>query len=219
MAIKPLFSHPLLQSMSQSAFKLAAFVLICIVLLLVVRVITAPSIADAERNQMLMTMNQVLPESLYDNDLLGDILVMSDRRVNEQLGNHESTTFYRARKQNQPAGVIFQVTAPNGYSGEIVLLVAVKADYSIAGVRVLKHRETPGLGDKIDIRKDDWIRSFDDLTITIDNAIQRDTRWAVKKDGGQFDQFTGATITPRAVIKAVHNAVQVCQSLGDRLYE
>jgi electron transport complex protein RnfG len=115
---------------------------------------------------------------------------------------------YRARKQNQPVATIFQVTAPDGYSGNIRLLVGVNSDQSLAGVRVLAHKETPGLGDKIEIEKADWIKQFTGKSLINPSESQ----WAVKKDGGEFDQFSGATITPRAVVNQTKRVLVWAQS-------
>ena len=105
-------------------------------------------------------------------------------------------------------------THPSGYSGDINLLSAVYRDGTIAGVRVTKHEETPGLGDKVEVKKSDWITTFNTKTV----QSESDDRWAVKKDGGQFDQFTGATITPRAVVGSVKNAVLYAQDNFDALF-
>jgi len=111
---------------------------------------------------------------------------------------------YIAIKDGRPSAVILQAIAPDGYSGAIHLLVGIHADGRVAGVRVIGHRETPGLGDKIELAKSPWIRSFDGKSLTNPAA----DGWAVKKDRGEFDQFAGATITPRAVVGAVHRALQ-----------
>jgi len=113
-------------------------------------------------------------------------------------------TVYRARKGGREIAVVFTVVAPDGYSGAIRMLVGIRADGRLAGVRVVAHRETPGLGDKVEAHKSDWIRDFDNRSLRDPKA----DGWAVKKDGGVFDQFTGATITPRAVVAAVHSALR-----------
>jgi electron transport complex protein RnfG len=110
---------------------------------------------------------------------------------------------------------VIETIAPNGYSGNIYILVGVLPNGHISGVRVLKHRETPGLGDKIELRKADWILSFNGKNLTEDNA----ERWAVKRDRGEFDQFTGATITPRAVVGAVRNTLHFVNQQGAALYD
>ncbi len=207
--------NTLIKSMFGSAFKLSLFVLISILLLLLVRYFTSPLIAQAEKETLLNTFNQVLPVALYDNDPLTDTLKISNPEALALLGTEYPVTFYRARKNQKPAGLIFTATAPNGYSGDITLLIGVLPDNRVSGVRVLKHKETPGLGDKIEIHKNSWILEFNGRNVRDDN----DPRWAVKKDGGDFDQFTGATITPRAVVGAVKNALMFINEHGESLYE
>ncbi|MCF6344872.1 MAG: electron transport complex subunit RsxG [Thiomicrorhabdus sp.] len=215
--------NPLFKQMFNSAYKLSLFMFVCIVLLLTIYKLTAPQIAHEQREAMLNTFNKVLPPSLYNNTPLEDTLDITDEKSLALLGSKNPVTIYRARQNNQPAGVIFQVVARNGYSSHITLLMGVLPDGSVSGVRVLDHRETPGLGDKIEERKDDWILSFNGRTLhtntTNQQVIANDPRWAVKKDGGEFDQFTGATITPRAVISAVKNALLFVHQRGESLYE
>ncbi|MCF6345367.1 MAG: electron transport complex subunit RsxG [Thiomicrorhabdus sp.] len=214
---KNTFKSHLLNHMFGSAYKLSLFIFVCIILLLTTYHFTAPKIAHEQREAMLKTFHQILPPPLYNNIPLEDTLIILDPTQLEQLGSEAPVTVYRARKDNQPAGLIFQVEARNGYSGHISLLMAVLPNGHISGVRVLTHRETPGLGDKIEAQKSDWILSFNGRTIQANNP--NDPRWAVKKDGGEFDQFTGATITPRAVIAAVKKALLFVQQSGESLYE
>ncbi len=137
------------------------------------------------------SLSQVLPAEMHDND-------PSRTRVELQLSEAESLSFYLATLANEPVAAAFEV-AEEGYSGLIRIVMGVGLDGQVLGVRVLSHTETPGLGDKIEIAKDDWIESFNGMSLEGED----DRRWAVSKDGGQFDQFSGATITPRAVVKAV----------------
>jgi len=205
----------LLVIMLASAGKLSLFVLISIVLLLGVKSITDPLVAEAERQNLLNTLNQVMPEKLYDNDPLQDTLLLTDPTTLEILGSEEPVMVYRARKAGKPAGLILTSVAPNGYSGNIYMLMGVLADNRVAGVRVLKHKETPGLGDKIELNKNPWILEFDGRHINNENA----SVWAVKKDGGDFDQFTGATITPRAVVGQVKRTLLFVKQQSEFLYE
>jgi electron transport complex protein RnfG len=122
---------------------------------------------------------------------------------------------YRARRAGQPVAVILRFAAVDGYSGEIGLLAGIEADGRLAGVRVTSHRETPGLGDAIEIGKSDWIRAFDGKSLNAPPAAD----WAVRRDGGVFDQFTGATITPRAVVRAVRAALEYHERNRDALYD
>ena len=133
---------------------------------------------------------------------------------NDLLGNKQPTIANRARINNEPAAVIIEAIAHDGYSGDIKLLIAIKADGSISGVRVLAHKETPGLGDYIDIAKDNWIKLFDNESLLKTSEPQ----WKVKKDGGEFDYLAGATITPRAVVKAVHKALQYFEANKQSLF-
>jgi len=205
----------LINTMFTSAGKLVAFIFISIVLLLLVRQITGPAIIEAERQTLLTTFDQVLPSDLYNNDPLTSQTQITDQAYLDLLGTSEPVTVYRAYQDDQPAGAIFQTIAPNGYSGNIYLLIGVLPDGRISGVRVLKHAETPGLGDKIEVSKASWILEFNSRSLREENA----NRWAVKKDNGHFDQFTGATITPRAVVAAVKNALTVVNDLQGALYE
>lgn len=212
---KPMFNSALFRAMGNSAGKLSAFVVICIILLLGVRALTGPKIDAAERQNLLDRFNEVLPAEYYDNDPLADRRLLKDPKIIARLGAKEPVVVYRARKGIEPAGAIFQAIAPNGYSGNIFILIGVFPDGQVSGVRILKHAETPGLGDKIELEKHDWILSFDRRILTPGNQYD----WAVKKDGGDFDQFTGATITPRAVVGAVKRALEVVNELGDKLYD
>ena len=144
-------------------------------------------IAENEYLALLHSLHEVINENRYDNDLVHDVI---------QLQGH---TIYRARKAGKPVAAVIQSTTTHGYNGDIDLLTAVNMNGSISGVRVLNHRETPGLGDKIELKKSNWILSFRQKTLA-ENDL---SLWAVKRDGGLFDQFTGATITPRAIVNEV----------------
>ena len=161
---------------------------------------TAEKIAANERLAMLRNLNQILPADSYDNDLLADTLQLE---ADERLGQEEQSTAYLAKKDGEIIAIIFSSIAPDGYSGEIKMLIGINADASIAGVRIISHKETPGLGDAIESERSDWVLNFDGKSL--DNPRGKD--WAVKRDGGVFDQFTGATITPRAVVKAVNQTL------------
>ena len=210
-----LSKNTLWQQMLRSAGLLSFFILLGIGLLLLVAQFTQPKIQQAEQQTLLNTFQEIVPASEYDNDPLKDTKTIQDPKLLQLLGQKQPITLYRLRKQNKPVAVIFPITAPDGYSGDIHILIGVYADGRIAGVRVLEHRETPGLGDKIELKKSPWILSFNNKKLTPNNASQ----WAVKKDGGEFDQFTGATITPRAVVKAVKHALIFVNQMGDKLYE
>ena len=160
---------------------------------------TQERIAHELKQDQIATLAQVLPASLYDNDILTDTKTISAKG--------EDTTVYIARKAGAVTAVAYPVVG-YGYSGAIHLIMGVDAKGDILGVRTISHAETPGLGDKIEINKDNWITSFDGHSITSKTSDQ----WKVKKDGGDFDQFTGATITPRAVVGAVYSGLQLFES-------
>ena len=162
---------------------------------------TRDAIAERQAEDLRASLTQVVPESLHDNNLLKDTVLL---HAPLEFSDHETgITFYRARIKGQAIAAAFEVIGM-GYSGAIHIMMAVNRDGSILGVRVISHAETPGLGDKIEVAKGDWIKRFSGLSLANRNARQ----WAVKKDGGEFDQFSGATITPRAVVRAVHNGLE-----------
>lgn len=172
---------------------------------------TADRIAANERAAMLQLLHALVPAQSVDNDMLADRIKVSSR---ELLGS-ESTTVYRGRIKDAPAAAVFTTVVPDGYSGPIKLLVAVRGDGTLGGVRVVSQKETPGLGDRIEADKSDWILGFDGKSLTNPPAEQ----WRVKRDGGVFDQFSGATITPRAVVRAVKNTLIYYRDNADRLFE
>jgi electron transport complex protein RnfG len=161
---------------------------------------TRAQIAANEREALLRKLNVLVPPERYDNAIFEDTLQVTGAPL---LGSMEPVTVYRARKGSEPVALVIAAVAPDGYSGSIRLLVGINRDGSLAGVRTLAHRETPGLGDRIEEQRDDWILGF------AGKSLDRPppAAWGVKRDGGAFDQFTGATITPRAVVKAVKNSL------------
>lgn len=189
-----------LRQMLISAGLLAGFAVAGSLLLGLTESGTREHIQANERTFLINSLNQVLPPGSYDNDLLHDTHTLT---APEAFGIEEPVTVYRARNKGEPVAALFTVVAPDGYSGDIKLLVGVRWDGSLAGVRAVAHQETPGLGDAIEVDRSDWIKGFAGLSL--DNPPAR--AWRVKKDGGVFDAFTGATITPRAVIKAVKTAL------------
>ena len=165
-----------------------------------------------EQRVLLRKLNTILSPAEYDNDLLVDQIVLEKDSL---LGTSEPSNAYLAFKSNKPVAIVLSPVAPNGYSGPINLLVGIYHDGRIAGVRVVKHRETPGLGDSVESKRSDWILGFDDKSL--ENPTSK--KWKVKRDGGEFDQFTGATITPRAVVKAVHSALLYFQEHRKELFK
>lgn len=184
----------------KTALVMIAFTIVSTLGLAVIYHSTKAPISKAEAEVRMRLFGQILPTDLYDNDLLQDAI---KQPAGGDLGNRDETMIHRARVNSEPAAVILEATAPDGYSGDIKLLVAIKSTGEIVGVRVLDHKETPGLGDYIDIKKDRWITQFDDESLT--KTVEK--LWRVKKDNGQFDYKAGATITPRAVVGAVHKAL------------
>lgn len=185
----------------KTAFVMVMFAIIGTAMLAYIYDITKTPIAESEAKARLALFRQIVPENMHDNVLLEDRIEIAA----DPLLGHRSTTYaYRARLAGQPSAVILEAVAPDGYSGDIKLLVAVKADGTLAGVRILTHKETPGLGDYIEIARSAWIKQFDGQSL----SITQPELWTVKKDGGKFDYMTGATITPRAVIKAVRKVLE-----------
>ena len=195
------FKNPIFEHASKTAITLIAFAFVGTLLLAFVFEITRAPIQASEREARLALFKQILPESTYDNALLKETVIIPP---NAQLGNLQPTTANIAKMNHRTVGVILEAIAHDGYSGDIKLLIAIRADGSISGVRVLTHKETPGLGDYIDIAHGDWIKLFNDESVNKTPVAQ----WQVKKDGGKFDYMVGATITPRAVVKAVLKATQ-----------
>ncbi len=179
---------------------LALFALVGTGIVAITWELTHERIANNERDLLLKTVGQILSHDSYDNNLLADTVNLQHPVL---LGPPRPVAFHRAFMLGEPVATVFSVIAPDGYNGKITLIVAIGEDATLQGVRVLKHRETPGLGDAIDVRKSGWIHQFDDRSLEDPEPL----RWAVQKDGGEFDQFTGATITPRAIVKAVLNAL------------
>lgn len=172
---------------------------------------THERIATNEREFILKSLRELVPPTWHDNDLLNDSIRTRDE---EAFGSKQPVTIYRARKGGKPVAVILTPTAPDGYNGAIRLLVAVKMDGTLAGVRAVTHQETPGLGDAIDTNKTDWMMGFNGKSL--ENPGVAD--WQVKKDGGAFDQFTGATITPRAVVKSVRRSLEFFRENQEQMF-
>lgn len=174
--------------------------------------LTYERIAQSEEAAKLKLINQVASQTLYDNDLIKDTITLP---ASAQLGTEQDTVAYRGRLKGQPSIVVLEAIAPDGYSGKIGMLVAISHDGAISGVRVVSHKETPGLGDYIDIAKNPWIELFAGAS----HQNHQEVDWKVKKDGGQIDYMAGATITPRAVTKAVHNALHYFEDNRVKLFE
>jgi len=196
----------------RSSLLLGVIALLGTSLLAGVNDLTHERIVEQEKRRVLQQLNEVVPVTLFNNDLLEDVIKIED----ETFFRHpEPVTVFRARMDGRPVAVMMIVTAPDGYNGDIRFLAGIDASGKVLGVRIISHRETPGLGDPIDVEKSDWILGFNDKSL--DNP---DTNgWAVKRDGGEFDQFTGATISPRAVVRAVHNTLIYFQANMQQLFD
>jgi len=172
--------------------------------------LTHPAIEKSEQEEKLKLLNQVMPVALYDNDLVAS---QKNLPPDDLLGTRQPSHIWFARKHGQPSGLALEAIAPDGYSGDIDLLIGLTPAGDVLGVRVTAHHETPGLGDYIDITKSPWIRIFDHHSLT-----QPEIKlWKVKKDGGTFDSVAGATITPRAVVRAVRNVLEYFAKHRDEL--
>ena len=162
--------------------------------------ISAERIRLNQRERLLQALHEVLDPAAHDNDLLRDQVLVMDPDL---LGKPDPVEVFLASRGGVPVAAIFAPVAPRGYNGPIDLLVGISANGTITGVRVTGHRETPGLGDKIDIDKSDWIAGFDGKSLSMPTL----TGWNVVSDGGEFDAFTSATVTPRAVVRAVRDTL------------
>jgi len=190
---------------------LTLFSLIGTLMVAVTHVTTRPQVEANERQALLQQLEAIMPRERFDNDIVQDTSQVTDAQL---LGTPKPVTVYRARRHGQPVGAVIAAIAPDGYSGPIRLLVGIHQDGTLAGVRVVAHKETPGLGDPIEEGRSDWITRF-----TGRSLINPDEAgWRVKRDGGVFDQFTGATITPRAVVKAVHQSLIYFKHNRERLF-
>ncbi|MCK8081762.1 electron transport complex subunit RsxG [Vibrio sp. 1CM24A] len=190
----------MLNAIKKNGLVLAIFACASTGLVAVTHYLTKDQIKQQEQAQLLSVLNQVIPHDLHDNELFSSCTLVQA----EALGTEQAMPAYIAKINGEPSAIAIEAIAPDGYNGAIKVIVGMKIDGTILGTRVLSHQETPGLGDKIDLRVSDWILSFAGKQVTDSNL----DRWKVRKDGGDFDQFTGATITPRAVVKSVKQAVQ-----------
>ncbi len=200
----------MLSTMQRHGITLALFAAGTTGLTAAVYTLTKNIIAEQAAIQQKQLLDQVVPPALYDNDFGQECYLVSSP---ENLGNKKQNRLYIARKNGEPVAAALETTAPDGYSGAINLLVGIDFNQNVLGVRVTEHHETPGLGDKIETRISDWITYFTGKHIDPDHL----TEWAVKKDGGEFDQFTGATITPRAVVNATKRTALFMQQIANNL--
>ncbi len=200
----------MLKSMRKHGITLALFAAGSTGLTAAINELTKSTIAEQAATQQKALFNQVLPADRYNNDLLQSCYLVTAPPLGK--GQHK---IWIAKNNDAPVGVVMEATAPDGYSGAIQLLVAADFKGTVLGTRVTEHHETPGLGDKIELRLSDWITHFAGKVIHGSGH----SHFAVKKDGGDFDQFTGATITPRAVVNAVKRAGLYAQTLPAQIPE
>lgn len=178
------------------AVLLGGFSTLATALLVAGNIATQDAILDRNREDLLESLAQVVPQERYDNDLLTHPLQLT-------TDQGQPLTVYRGTQGSDVSALAYEIDG-QGYAGEIRLILGLDAKGEILGVRVLSHAETPGLGDKIEVEKTDWILGFDGRSLDDPPEAQ----WGVKKDGGQFDQFSGATITPRGVVKAIKQGLE-----------
>jgi electron transport complex protein RnfG len=176
-------------------------------------------VADATRDRIARNevawiqqrLDALVPAELHDNDMLADRIGIA---APDLLGIREPVTVYRARRNGQPIAAAIHTVAPDGYRGPIELLIAIRHDGTLIGVQVVRHKETPGLGDAFENRNADWLPGFRGLSLT--NPPQQ--RWTVRKDHGEFDEFTGATITPRAIVKATRRTLEFFNARRETIF-
>lgn len=195
----------------QTALRLLMFTMVGTALLAFTYNQTHDKIAASEEAEKLNLIKQIVPQERFDNQIMQDTLSVA---ADPLLGNDQATTAYRARLQGQPSMLVMEAIAPDGYSGKIRFIIALHHDGTISGVRVVKHKETPGLGDYIEVSKSDWIKGFNGISL----KNRKESDWKVKKDNGQFDYMAGATISPRAMVKAVHKVTQYYAQHRDELF-
>ena len=177
---------------------------------------TKPAIEASAAEEKMKLVDEVLPRTEYDNALLADTITLPPT---PELNLSEPSTLYRARKAGQPVGLVFEAVAPDGYAGKIRLVIAIRNNGQVAGVRITQHKETPGLGDYIELKKDKnkarpWITQFQGMSL----AEVTDKEWKVKKDGGRIEYYAGATVTPRAVSKAIFKAAKWAEANQNQLF-
>ena len=199
-------------AMQKAGLSLAFFALISVVLVATTNNLTKDKIIENQAMMLLQALNEVLPANRYDNDLPNSKVILKSK----DTGFPADTTVFLATRNGKPVAAIFEVTTFKGYSGAITLLIGINAgDQTISGVRIVEHKETPGLGDKMETGKSHWVFSFNGKSLST-NDFQG---WQVKKDGGDFDQFTGATITPRAIVNAIKSTLIYAQDNMEALFQ
>ncbi|HKS57067.1 MAG TPA: electron transport complex subunit RsxG [Steroidobacteraceae bacterium] len=200
---------------AETAKPVVVLVLLAAVLTAIIAVVagvTRDRIVHNEQAWITQRLDALVPPGMHDNDLLADSIAVTSPDL---LGSAQPVRIYRARRGGAPVAAVIRAIAPDGYRGPIELLVAIGQDGRLIGVQVIRHNETPGLGDAFESRDVHWLDRFRGRSLT-DPPTQR---WTVRRDGGDFDAFTGATITPRAIVKAVRNALDYYQRNSQRIFE
>lgn len=191
----------LISSIRKNSIGLGIFAVVTAGLIAVTQQVTQERIENNILHAQQAAFSEILPDQYYDNDLYASQVTLAPDTL---LGTKEDSFAYIGRINGEFSGIIFESIAPGGYNGSMSLLVAINRDGVVTGSRVIRHQETPGLGDKIDMKKSDWMLSFDNKSFS--NLDKK--QWKVKRDNGHFDQFTGATITPRAIVKSVKDTLE-----------
>ena len=174
--------------------------------------VTRERIVHNEQAWIRQRLDALVAPATHDNDLLTDSIAVT---APDLLGSAQPVRIYRARRAGAPVAAVIRAIAPDGYRGPIELLVAIGPDGRLIGVQVIRHDETPGLGDAFESRDVHWLDRFRGRSLTDPPS----TRWTVRRDGGDFDAFTGATITPRAIVKAVRNTLDYYQRNSKQIFE
>jgi electron transport complex protein RnfG len=191
-----------------------ALIVLLVLIALALAGIHAVTRDQVQRNQqawILQRLDALVPPTAHDNDLLTDAISVTSADL---LGTDQPVVVYRARNHRQSVAVIIHTIAPNGYRGPIDLLVAIAVDGSLLGVQVIQHNETPGLGDAFEHDNGNWLGKF--IGKSLDRPTQQ--RWTLRKDGGDFDAFTGATITPRAIVKSTRQALEYFRAHSEDIF-
>ena len=204
----------IIKSMGFNSIVLALFALVTSLILATTNELTYERIEQSEREAAQRALLEIIPLERHDNDMLMDVQPVPEQYW-ATLGLKKGGNIHIARDQGQPVAAIIPAVTPDGYSGAISMIIGINFNGSIAGVRVVEHRETPRLGDKVDLKKSDWILSFNGKSLVNPQA----SGWKVKKEGGDYDQFTGATITPRAVVSQVLKTLQYFEDDRERLLQ
>lgn len=200
-------------SIGRNSLLLGAFALVTTAMLAFTAELTKERITTAERDARQKALFEIVPKARHNNDLLSETIKVPESAW-EGLGLKSGGDIYVARQHDETIAVIIPAVAPDGYSGDIRMIIGINADRAIAGVRIVDHHETPGLGDKIELNKNQWVLNFNSKSLQAPTS----SHWRVKKDGGDFDQFAGATITPRAVINQVRRVLEFVDAHHDELF-